>query len=169
MGVSAYQDTVVAMLEALGWQGNHTMPMYGWKSKVMAGRVPPEFLTPTTALGWPDLTYLHPVTGVVLAIEVKQALPKSGHRTPAPSDCRCCPRPEQVDWLWRWHQVPSAAAVVFRPSDDALQVSGWLSDPSSIPSGYGWLNPDRHRRPLTRQQVASWQNAVADASVMRAR
>lgn len=153
MGVSAYQDTVVAMLSALGWHGNHTMPMYGWKSKAMTGRVPPEFLTPTTAKGWPDLTYLHPPTGVVLACEVKQDLPKRGHRDPPPQDCSCCPRSHQLGWLWRWHQVPCCAAVVFRPGDDAIQVSGWLADPETLISGYGWL-AERHRRhPITRQQI----------------
>jgi hypothetical protein len=144
------------MLGALGWHGNHVRPFYGWDSRVAAERgAAPRFVTPTTAVGWPDLTYLHPITGIVLACEVKQDLPKTGHREPAPKDCGCCPRPQQLEWLWRWHQVPCCAAVVFRPGDDALRVSRWLSNPETLVSGYGWLDPARHRQPLSRQQLAA--------------
>lgn len=154
MGVSAYQDTVTAMLTALGWHGNHTMPVFGWSS-VPASRVTaPRSFTPTTARGWPDLLYVHPVTGVVLACEVKLDLPKAGHhRKQRTTQCRCCPTPEQADWLWRWHQVPCAASVVFRPSDDALQVSRWLSNPETLVSGYGWLAVSHRRAPISRQHI----------------
>lgn len=145
MSVTPYQDTLVATLEALGWHGTAVRPVFDARAK--------RWLTPTTSPGWPDLTYLHR-TGVVLACEVKQDLPPNGHRV-APKHCGCCPRPDQLAWLNRWHMVASAAAVVFRPSDDWLMVSRWLMDPASLPSGWGWLPPAQHRTPLTLAHLAA--------------
>jgi hypothetical protein len=172
VGVSAYQDTVTAMLSAFGWHGNHTRPVYGWSSKIAAERTMPDFFTPTTAVGWPDLTYVHPPTGVVLACEVKQDRPKNGHRLGAAdrkSQCACCPTPEQADWLWRWHQVPCCAAVIFRPGDDALQVSRWLAEPETLVSGYGWLVHEKRRHPITRHQLDVLPELLAAVSVTPAR
>jgi hypothetical protein len=159
VGVSAYQDTVAEMLATFRWEGNHTLPVYGWLSVgAQRGGQAPRSFTPTTAVGWPDLVYVHPATGVVAAIEVKTDPPKGGHRKPVKS-CGCCPRPDQRQWLWWWHQVPCCASVVFRPGDDALMVAGWLSNPEAMVSGYGWLPGDQHRHPLSRQQIAHLQEA----------
>jgi hypothetical protein len=146
VSVSPYQDTLVATLDALGWYGTAIRPVFDAKAK--------RFLTPTTAVGWPDLTYVHPRTGVVLACEVKTNLPKGGHRGPV-KHCGCCPRPEQLEWLRRWHRVASAAAVVFRPADDWLEVAAWLQHPDRLPSGWGWLPPDAHRRPFALADIAA--------------
>jgi hypothetical protein len=147
VSVTPYQDTLVQTLEALGWFGTAIRPVFDAKAK--------RFLTPTTVTGWPDLTYIHPRTGVVLACEVKTNLPKGGHRGPV-KHCGCCPRPDQVVWLNRWHQVLSAAAVVFRPADDWQAIARMLADPGQLWSGWGWLPEWRH--PIT---VASAALAVS--------
>jgi hypothetical protein len=141
-----YQGTLVATLEALGWQGTAVRPIFDGHAQ--------RFLTPTTAEGWPDLTYINPRHGVLLACEVKSDLPKSGaHRPNRTSPCGCCPRPNQLEYLHRFHQCLSNAAVVFRPADDWNAVARMLAQPGMLMSGWGWLPEDEWRQPLTRQQA----------------
>lgn len=141
-----YQGTLVATLEALGWHGTSVRPVFDAKAK--------RFLTPTTAEGWPDLCYINPRHGVLLACEVKSDLPKSGeHRPGRTSPCGCCPRPNQLDWLYRFHQVPSAAAVVFRPADDWNLIARMLAHPHLLVSGWGWLPEAEWRGPFTKHDV----------------
>jgi hypothetical protein len=136
-----YQDTLSATLEALGWHDMWVRPVFDARAN--------RWVTPTTTKGWPDLSCIHPRSGVLLFAEVKGACPapKRGWST---ADVK----PHQLDWLHRLHCNPAAAAVVFRPSDDWTLVAGWLADPGTLRSGYGWLDPEQHRPVVTYRQVA---------------
>jgi hypothetical protein len=131
---SPYQETLIQTLEIFGWRWMHVRPVFDAKAK--------RWLTPTTAKGWPDLSCVHPRSGVALFAEAKGAKGK--------------PTPEQLDWLRWWHRVPSAAAVCFRASDDWNMVAGWLAEPATLPSGYGWLPTAEHRPVITRADAATF-------------
>lgn len=139
---SPYQGTLTATMDALGWQWNHTRPVYD--------RAAQAYITPTTAKGWPDLAAVHPRTGVMLFAELKGKCPapKRGWST---SDVK----PDQMKWLRFMHTVPCAAAVVLRPTDDWVTISGWLATPETLVSGYGWLPPEEHHRIWTSRSIAA--------------
>lgn len=83
--------------------------------------------TSTTSTGWPDLVAVHPGTGWVLGIECKKA----------PKDL---PKPDQIEWLEAFAQIPTGRAWCLRPGDDWQMVANWLHDPEHAPRTYGW-NP----------------------------
>jgi hypothetical protein len=139
VSVTPYQDTITQTLDVLGWRHMHVRPIFDARGK--------RWITPTTAVGWPDVTAVHRRTGIVAAIEIKTNQGPRGHRTPDVK-CGCCPTPDQLDWLQMWHHNPGAAAVVFRPSDDWNLLVGWFTAPFDFVSGYGWLpedGPGRHQ------------------------
>jgi hypothetical protein len=138
---SPYQTTLDLTLAALGWHHMHVRPVFDAKAK--------RWLTPTTTKGWPDLTAIHPRTGVLLFAELKGAL-TTKVKTWSTADVK----PHQLDWLHRLNTNPCAACVVFRPSDDWDTVAGWLTMPDTLMSGYGWLPPEQHRRVWSAQAIA---------------
>lgn len=131
MTVSGYENTIQGAFNMTGWRHMHVRPIFDGRKK--------RWVTPTTAKGWPDLTAIHPRWGIVCAAEVKG--------TKARDDK---PTLEQLEWLGIWHRVPSAAAVVFRPSDDFDTVLWMLRNPDQLASGWGWLDPTEHRKPQGR-------------------
>lgn len=134
MTVSAFETTVTEALEMFGWRHMHVRPVFDGRRK--------RWVTPTTAIGWPDLCAVHPL-GVVLAAEVKGTTGRDA-----------TPTPEQLDWLRAWHAVACAAAVVLRPSDDFDAVCRWLRDPWLARSGFGWL-PEPEQRRVGAERVLS--------------
>jgi hypothetical protein len=127
--VSGYENTIQNTLTAFGWRHMHVRPIFDGRKK--------RWVTPTTAVGWPDITAIHTGRGVVLAAEVKGTTGR---------DVK--PTAEQLEWLGYWHSVPAAAAVVFRPSDDFQEVALMLRAPEMLMSGFGWL-PEAKWRPVT--------------------
>jgi hypothetical protein len=108
-----FQRTLVQVLEAFGWEVNHTYPLmtkHGWR-------------TGTTAVGWPDLTALREPR--ILAIEVK------GDHTPV--------EPAQLAWLSLFATVPCARAWVLRPAVPAWPlVQAWIRRPKTAPRSFGF-------------------------------
>jgi hypothetical protein len=137
MPPSGYENTI-----------HHTLHMFNWRyiyaRKIQDKRTGrwTSGIGPADAKGWPDNLAIHEPTGIVLAAEVKTE-----------TDRKLYPRAEQVGWLRTWHTVPSAAAVVFRSSDDFDTTVAMLRNPSTLRSGWGWLPDDEHRNPVTRQQL----------------
>lgn len=138
---SPHQTTLAATLKALGWHDMHVRPVYDRQADV--------WITPTTAKGWPDLTAVHPRTGVMLFAECKG---KVDLKTKDWSTQGV--KPHQLEWLHWLHAVPCAAAVVLRPSDPWTVVADMLSDPRQLVSGFGWLPPEQRRRVWTTQAIA---------------
>ena len=137
MPPSDYEHTIHHTLHTFGWR-------YVYARKIQDKRTGKwtSGIGPKDAKGWPDNLAIHEPTGIVLAGEVKTE-----------SGTKLYPRAEQVGWLQTWHQVPSAAAVVFRSSDDWDATWAMLRNPALLRSGWGWLPEVEHRNPITRQQL----------------
>lgn len=108
----AFQQTIVELLDALGWASCHTYPLqtrHGWR-------------TGTTAKGWPDLVALR--GSYVVAIEVKS---DTGRATA-----------EQVAWLRRFAELDAGRAWLVDPSTDVQTLARWLQYPEHAPHTHGF-------------------------------
>ncbi len=87
-----FQTQLVELGHILGWRSNHVRPCIdskrGWR-------------TPTTAIGWPDLTFAR--LGRLVFVECK------GARTPVTD--------AQREWIALLDTVPGCSAVIARPAD----------------------------------------------------
>jgi hypothetical protein len=116
-----YTRQVTEMLELFKWSTCHVFPLMDSHGV---------HRTPTTARGWPDVLALR--GPYVIAAELK-GYSSRGDRGRL--------RPEQLAWLRRWAQVPTARAWVLDPVDPAFEtLVSWARDPLTAPRIYGW-NP----------------------------
>lgn len=107
-----FQNTLVELLETLGWAHCHTYPLqtkHGYR-------------TGTTAKGWPDLVALR--GEFVVAIEVKS---DTGRVTA-----------EQVEWLDRFARLGCGRAWLVDPSLPLQQLAEWLQHPDGAPVVFGY-------------------------------
>lgn len=101
-------------LEWFGWTVNHVRA-----AQTQKGR----WVTPTTAVGWPDLLGLRE-DAPLLVIENKRV----GEY----------PDPHQRLWLELFHCRPGALVWVSRPSDPWDDLLRWLRHPDEAPTVWGW-------------------------------
>ena len=114
-----WQRTICEALTLYGWHWNHvrrSVARRGTDGK------PDQWMTTTSAKGWPDLMALR--DSWLLVIEVK------GEKTPFGR--------EQIDWLRRFSQLPSSRVWVLRPHDPWEGICFWLQYPDKAPARYGW-------------------------------
>ncbi len=107
------------LLQAFGWATMHVFPLMDSRGV---------YRTPTTAKGWLDVTALK--GPYVIAAELKgySSRGDKGRLTG-----------EQLDWLRRWAQVPTARAWVIDPVDPGFEaLASWARDPLRAPRAYGW-------------------------------
>lgn len=107
----AFQQTIVELLEATGWESCHTYPLqtkHGWR-------------TGTTAKGWPDLVALR--GEFIVAIEVKSDTGKA--------------TPEQLAWLGRFAALGCGRAWLVGPALPFQTLARWLQHPQLAPETYG--------------------------------
>ncbi len=113
----AYQKTVIELLHTLGWATCAVHPL------MTAGGV---WRTPTSAVGWPDVTALR--RDSIVAIEVKGAHTAIGKG--------------QIEWLRRFADLATGHGFVVRPDDPPFdQLVTWLRFPAEAPKTYGFQVP----------------------------
>lgn len=112
-----WQRTLIEGFEYFGYAVNHVRP-----GRTAKG----EWVTPTTAKGWPDLTCLKGEW--IVACEVK------GVKTPVEA--------KQIEWLERFALIPTGRAWILRPQDDWERIVSWMARPQAAPLRYGWPGCD---------------------------
>ncbi len=109
-----WQSTVMDALHIYGYKTMHVYPL-----QTVKGR----HLTPTSAVGWWDLTAIG--RGFFLGIELKDRKRKI--------------TPEQIEWLDALAEVQgNVRAWLLRPTDDLEKISKWMAKPSISPLKYGY-------------------------------
>jgi hypothetical protein len=95
------------------------------------------FMRTPGAKGRPDLVAVNPVTGWIIAAEVKG----DTHR----------PSEHQLKWLRIWHAVPVCLSVVWKPKNGLDVIDEMMREPWNAPSGFGWLPEPEwvYKGPLT--------------------